>query len=426
MLNISSIQQKSIHLFSSDQNIFLLSNIIFSASTYFVMLFIPYLLTMQTMAEFSSSYNALMLLLFVFEFGISMSFLRFFQLYKITFLINAMLQMIILIGLFLMLFSPFGKMIINFFHLGQYGLNIPLFFIALISQLGWIFSKNILLAESKYRYLLGISLSILAFRITLLCYLYTLHTLTINSILLTMFIIPFIAVFFTLLLSNYKTAISFEIKLNNPRIRKIFFKYVKRFIKFSLMTYIIGILYIFSSRYLIIYLTEKNQFSLLADLGYAMTFLGIMTIASTSFRTFFIAKFHLGDTIAINNHLDKYFSKIKFFSLLAVLIATLLSIIVYGIMPSYLSFHAPVFVFIMISSYGIIFLLSLITFLSRTMNYNMLEMTINIIRLILIILITHFLLINSPVVGFLLINLVLLTAEIIFAKIILKRLSHVH
>lgn len=426
MLNFSLIQQKSIHLFSSDQSIFLLSNIIFSASTYFVMLFIPYLLTMQTMAEFSSSYNALMLLLFVFEFGISISFLRFFQLYKITFLINAMLQMIILIGLFLMLFSPFGKMIINILHLGQYGLNIPLFFIALISQLGWIFSKNILLAESKYRYLLGISLSILAFRITLLCYLYTLHTLTINSILLTMFIIPFIAVFFTLLLSNYKTAISFEIKLNNPRIRKIFFKYIKRFIKFSLMTYIIGILYIFSSRYLIIYLTEKNQFSLLADLGYAMTFLGIMTIASTSFRTFFIAKFHLGDTIAINNHLDKYFSKIKFFSLLAVLIATLLSIIVYGIMPSYLSFHAPVFVFIMISSYGIIFLLSLITFLSRTMNYNILEMTINIIRLILIILITHFLLINSPVVGFLLINLVLLTAEIIFAKIILKRLSHVH
>lgn len=377
------------------------------------------------MAEFSSSYNALMLLVFVFEFGISMSFLRFYQLYKITFLINTMLQMIILIGLLLIVFSPFGKKLIDLFHLGQHELNIPLFFIALISQLGWIFSKNVLLAERKYRYILGISLSVLILRIALLCYLYTLNTLTINSILITMFIIPFVIVFSTLLIHSYKIITSFEIKLDNPRIKAVFFLYLKRFIKFSLMTYIIGILYIFSGRYLIIYLTEKNQLSLLADLGYAMTFLGIMTIASTSFRTFFVAKFHLGDTNSIKTHLDTYFSKIIPFSFLAVLTATILSIAVYGIMPNYLSIDAPIFVFIMTSSYGIIFLLSLITFLSRTMNYNTLEMTINTIRLILIILISRFVFLNNPVMGFLLINLVLLIGEVIFAKIILKRLYYV-
>lgn len=420
------MQQKILRIFSSDQGQFLLANIIFSASTYLVMLFIPYMLTVQTMAEFSSTYNALMLLLFVFEFGISMSFLRFYQIHKITFLINTVLQIIILIGLLIITVSSFGETITDLFHLGQTELKIPLFFGALISQLGWIFSKNILLAERRYRYILNISISTLILRIASLGYLYTQNILTINSILLTMFIIPFIAVYSVLLINSYKIITSFEIKINNPRLKRYFLFYVKRFVKFSLMTYFIGMLYVFSGRYLIIYLTEKNQLSLLADLGYAMTFLGIMTIASNSFRTFFIAKFHLGDMHSIKNHLNHYLHKIKSLIFAALLVALLLSIIVYVIMPSYLSIYAPLFVFIMTASYGIIFLMSLITFLSRTMNYNALEMTINAIRLIIIVLITRFVFLNNPIVGFLLINLVLLSGELIFAKIILKRLNYAH
>ncbi|WP_294925789.1 hypothetical protein, partial [Sulfuricurvum sp.] len=210
------------------------------------------------------------------------------------------------------------------------------------------------------------------------------------------------------------------------RINKVFFFYLKRLMKFSLMTYIIGMLYVLAGRYLIIFLTEKNQLSLLADLGYAMTFLGIMTIVSTSFRTFFVSKFHLGDMHSIKIHLDNYLRKIKSLIFGVLLIAAFLSMIVYMIMPSYLSINAPFFVFILTASYGIIFLMSLVTFLSKTMNYNKLEIIINSIRLIMVVVITRFVFLYHPLMGFFLINLVILIGEMIFTKMILNRLHYVY
>ncbi|MCX6062009.1 MAG: hypothetical protein NT103_07165 [Campylobacterales bacterium] len=378
------------------------------------------------MAEFSSVYNALLLLLGIFEFGIPISFLRFYQMYKITFLINAVLQLTILAGLIIIAFSPLGTLLIEGFHLEQSEMNIILFFIALITQLSWSFSRNILLAERRYTFILTLSVFIFLIRTFSLGYLYYLETLRLNSILMSMFIIPFIPVFYVLLANNVNIISTSDIISNYRRTKKIFFFYLKRFIKFSLMTFIIGVLYVFSGRYLIIYLTEQHQISLLADLGYAMTFLGIMTIASASFRTFFVSKFHLGDKKSIILHLNNYMKQINLLVIFAILIAALLSITVYFIMPNYLSINAPIFVFIMTASYGIIFLMSLITFLSPTMNYNVLEITINAARLIIIVAITRFVFLKNPIFGFLLINLVLLIAELIFAKIILKRLHYVH
>jgi hypothetical protein len=117
--------------------------------------------------------------------------------------------------------------------------------------------------------------------------------------------------------------------------------------------------------------------------------------------------------------------QIKIFIFLTIILSAILAIIVYFIMPNYLSINAPIFVFIMTTTYGIIFLMSMITFLARTMNYNTLEFTINIIRLLTVIILARFVFLENPFVGFLLINLVLLAGEVVFAKIILKRLHYV-
>jgi hypothetical protein len=389
-----------------------------------VMLFVPYMLTIKSMADFSSVYNALILLIGIFEFGIPISFLRFYQMYKITFLINVALQLTILTLLLILAFSSLGSILISGFHLGHGEMNISLFFIALITQLSWSFSRNILLSERRYSHILTLSTSIFIIRMLSLGYLtiYSVHS--INSILLLLFTLPFTLVFYILLENTIKVIRTSKIISNYRYSKKIFFFYLKRLMKFSFMTFIIGILYVFSGRYLIIYLTEKNQTSLLADLGYAMTFLGIMTIASTSFRTFFVSKFHLGDKKSILLHLDQFIKQIKSFILIALIFSALLSVIVYFIMPGYLSIKAPIFVFIMTTSYGIIFLMSLITFLSRTMNYNSLEITINFIRLVTIVIITRFIFLQNPILGFFLINLILLAGELIFAKIIVTRLRY--
>lgn len=419
------MRQKVLSLFSSDQSIFFLANIVFSASTYMVMLLVPYMLTIEFMAEFASVYNVLILLLSIFELGIPFSFLRFYQMYKITFLINTVLQITVLTSLMITTFTPIGTHILTYFHLDESHLNTPLIFIALIGELSWSFARSILLSERKFTLILTLSCSIFIIRAISIGYLYFSETLSINTILISIFTLPYISVFYIVLSNSVKILSQTNFIANYRRTKKIFFFYLKRFMKFSFLTFIIGTLYVFSGRYLIIYLTEKHQISMLADLGYAMTFLGIITIAAASFRTFFVSKFHLGDKKAILLHLSNYMRQIKIFIFLTIILSAILAIIVYFIMPNYLSINAPIFVFIMTTTYGIIFLMSMITFLARTMNYNVLEFTVNLTRLIIVILIARYAFLDHPLLGFLLINLVLLLGEIVFAKIILKRLRYV-
>lgn len=418
------MRQKVLSLFSSDQSIFLLANIVFSASTYLVMLLVPYLLTIESMADFVSSYNALILLLSIFELGIPFSFLRFYQMYRIIFLINSVLQMAVLFVLIICIVTPIGTLLMTNFHLNSSKISISLILIALIGELSWSFARAILLAEHKFTLILILSISIFLIRVFSIMYLYFAEILSINSILISIFTLPYLSVFYILLTNNIKVITHSNIKINFNRTKKIFLFYLKRFIKFSFLTFIIGTLYVFSGRYLIIYLTEKHQVSLLADLGYAMTFLGIITIAAASFRTFFVSKFHLGDKESILLHLTHYMKQMKLFILLTIMLSSILAIVVYFIMPNYLSTNAPIFVFIMTITYGIIFLMSMITFLARTMNYNTLEFTINLIRLLTVIIIARFVFLENPILGFLQINLVLLLGEVVFAKIILKRLHY--
>jgi hypothetical protein len=417
--------QKFQVLLKSDQSIFLLANIVFSASTYMVMLFIPYMLTLKPMAEFSSVYNALILLIGIFEFGIPISFLRFYQMYKITFFINTLLQLTILITIFFISFPPLGIILLEMFHLDQTVINTSIFFIALMAQVSYSFSRNILLVERKYIYNLILSFSIFFIRIISLGYLYIHELFTINSILFSMFIIPFTLVFYVIISDSLKNLLPTKI-LTFPCNYKIFIFRLKRYLKYSLSTFIIGVIYVFAGRYIIIYLTETHQLSLLADLGYSMTFLGVVAIATASFRTFFIAKFHLGDMNSIILHLDSYLKSVKLYVFYAFILSILLSLIIYLIMPSYLTYRTPIFSFITTFSYAIIFLMSLVNFLARTMNYNRLEASINIFRLVMVILISRFIFLNFPIFGFFLINMILVFGELLMTKIILKRLYNAH
>lgn len=416
--------QKIRPLFQRDQTIFLLSNIIFSASTYAVMLLLPYLLSIESMAEFSSAYNAMIILLFIFEFGISVSFLRFYQIYRITFFINLLAQSAVLIFLIALMLTPLGKGIIGLFHIDTSPEGVFLFFAALIAQTLWTFAKNILLSNRNYHAIFYHSLIILTLRILLLGYLYYVGDVSLITILITMFILPFLITFIIPILSAHRIITEFKPYFRHKRMQKILLFYLKRFVQYSFLSYLIGVLYIIAGRYLIVYLTEKHETALVADLGYAMTFLGIIMIASASFRTFFIATYHLGDMQSITYHLERYLGNIRSLSLYILLISFLLSITVYLIMPGYLSYRAPLFVFIMTSTYGIIFLFSMITFLARTMSYNRLEITINLIRLLIIILITHLFFRASPLFSFFLINASLLGMEVVFAYLILKKVRY--
>lgn len=422
------MKERILALLKKDHTLFLLSNVVYSASTYFVMLLVPYILTLKQMADFSSVYNVLLLMMMIFEFGLSVSFLRFHQIYKVIQLINAFSLSTVFIILLIVFYTPLNSLMISFFDLNTLDFNLTLFFISLIVQLGWTFAKNIMLTQQRFRSIFVYSVLTLLIRIGGLIYFYYAHLegaeITLNFILLYMFILPF---FFTpLILAAYIVQIFRTYRnhvINIRRYKSIFLHYLKRFIRFSLLSYFIGMLYIFAGRYLILYLTEQSQTSLLADLGYAMTFLGIMTIASASFRTYFVSKFHLGDMESIRTHLSTFSQHLKTYTISILFISAFISLMVYIVMPSYLSIRSPIFVFIMLFSYGIIFFLSLITFLARTMSYNRLEIGINAFRLIATIIIARTIFIPYPILGFILINTILLLAEMYFAYVILKKIA---
>lgn len=389
------------------------------------MLLVPYFLNADKMAELSSVYNALMILLFVFEFGISMSFLRFYQIKKITFLINSLSQMGILLLLLLIVLASFSSTFFHLLNLDDFAVDKALFFLALAGQLSWIFAKNLLISIKNYRVIAGLAMSIFALRIAGFFYLKNIDILVIDEILLSMFIIPFALSFFFVITLNMQTIVKIQKEVLNLKLIKLFFVQLKHFGKFSIETYAIGMLYLLAGRYLIVFLSDTGNTEILADLGYAMTFLGIITIATTSFRTYFVAKFHLSDMKSINAHLGYYLGNIKKYSIAAIGISMLISLIIYLIKPAYLSANASIFAFILLSSYSLIFFLSMITLLSKTMNYNFLELKINAMRLIMVYAICHLFFLKNPIFGFVLINLVMLLGELYFASKILKRLNYV-
>ncbi len=419
------MKQKILKLIRSDQIVFLLSNIIFSASTYIVMLFIPYVLNVKTMADFSSVYNAFILMLFILEFGISMSFLRYYKVHHETKFINSFLQLLIFLLIIIALETSIGLQVTSYFFVEKVGVNSRLFFFAIASQLSWVFARNTLLSLQKYNVILCGSFSILIIRFFSLLYLMRIEEITIDKLIGTVFFLPFIFILVFVISYNVREFIAglyvFLVNRYKKRTLKILYIKIKHFLKFSMMTYLIGIFYVFSGRYLVVYLTENNSHQLLAELGYAMTFLGIITIASNSFRSFFVGKYNLGDVEGISAHLNSIKNNFLYYLVGSIIFSILMSLIVYLIMPGYLTYRSPLFAFILLLSNTIIFFMSLITFLSKTMNYNALELKINITRFVLVVLVIRMVFLDNPISGFVLINLVMLLPEAWFASRILKK-----
>jgi len=101
----------------------------------------------------------------------------------------------------------------------------------------------------------------------------------------------------------------------------------------------------------------------------------------------------------------------------------LMALFVYIIKPSYLSIDTAIFVFILVESYLASSYLGMFSLLSKTFNFNNLELKLNVIRLILVAVWVHTMLLRSPIVGFLGLNLSMVLVELFFAKIVLDRVK---
>ena len=411
--------------YQKKHHMFLFSNVVFSGSTYLGMIYIPFLLNIDEMADLSILYNAMLILMYLIELGITVSFLRFYQIKKHVLIINSIIQLLLIAFLIILGSTYLGGELFGWLNIANLDTSKELFFLSIICQLSWIFAKNILLTLKHYEYILLFSLSILIVRIIGI-YLLDAENINIKNILITFFIIPFIPAALFTIINNLKNIISIRIQYLSMRIINIFLRQSMQFLKFSLFAYIIGLLYILSNRYIILYLSESGQNEMIADLGYAMSFMGIITVFSLSFRTYYISIFKFSDINSINKYLDNYLKKIKVFAFFGILISFGIVTFFLLVKPEYLSINSVIFLLIKLISAGLVLLFSLITFLARTMNFNRLELKINLVRFFLVCGACHSIIPLYPIFGFIIINLIIVLVEIYFSKIVLRKLKYAY
>ncbi len=411
-------------LLSNDGAIYFLSSLVYSFSTYLIALLIPYKLNLETMAEFSSVFNIVMLLSFVFELGIVTSFLRHNQIYRVSGYINSFLQLSVFILILIFSKTILGDWLDGLFGLSNVSIAREYIYLSVLSILMWIFFKNNLLAEKKIKLIIYNAFWILFVRVAFLVYIFFYTTnISLNHIYLYLFVIPFVVMLIFLLRDNIKFVLNLKELIGDRRNINIFKKRLKKFINFSILTYCIAILYVYTGRYVIVYVTDNNMKQLMAELGYAFSFFGLVLVFITSIRSYLISKFNIADMDAIEKYVRKINSyKYKFF-LFSIVISITMSYIVFLIKPSYLSDRSVIFVFILILSYVLIAYYSLITLLSKTFNFNQLELLLNVIRLVLVILSVHLIFIKYPIIGFVVLNMSMVAIEYLFARIVLKRVQ---
>ena len=409
-------------LASSDGALFTLSNLIFSFSTYLIALAIPYKLDLKMMADFSATLNIVMILAFIFEFGLATSYLRFNQLYSTTRYINAYFQLFIFSILILFYSTFLGDYLIGSFGFENISLSHEYIYLSIFALLSWMFFKNVYLSNKNIKFIFVNAIILLLIRVGFLVYVFTQEQLlSLDEIFLYFFILPFslISILNIKYIFLYLKK-SFQM-IGEKRNIKIFTKRFKQLLIFSALSYIINSLYIYTSRYAIVYLTEHNMTETLAELGYAFSFGGLIMVFMVSMRLYFISKFNISDIDAIIEYVKKIGHYKFHFIVVAFLFSLLISYIVSIIKPDYLTIRSIYFLFIIIFSYAIIAYYSMFTLLSKTFDFNKLELALNIVRLILVVVVAHFFMQSSPVLGFGLISIAIILIEYIFAKIVLRK-----
>ena len=389
-----NLKYKISGLLKKNSSLYIISNLIFSFSTYFVMLMVPYYLNLNELGNFIASYQIILLYILIFELGLSISYVRYYKLYKSIKIINSFFQIFIILILVLIPFTVFGDLINSLVNIDKTNINSVILYFSTLSLLCWNLLKSVLLSLEKFYSILIFSIVILIIRMILLKILsINSDFIDINHLFLSLFIIPFIPTILYLLkyhFTNIKTFLKIKITHNNINFFMLYKTRIKKYFFFSSATFISSLIYGYTLSILIIKLLEINEKTKLSELGYGMTFIGIVSIFVISIRNFYISKFKFNDKAEIINFLNFINSlKIKTF-ILSIIICITLSSFIYLIKPDYLSNYTILYTILIILSYILISYFSMYTLLTKVFNENFLEIKINLIRCIGVYTIVHF------------------------------------
>jgi len=374
------------------------------------------------MADFSATLNIVMILAFVFEFGLATSYLRFNQLYSTTRFINSYFQFFIFFILLLFCNTFLGDILGGIFGFQNINLDVRYIYLTIFALLSWMFFKNVYLSNKKIKFIFFHSLLLLAIRVGFLIYIFMQEALvSLDTIFLYLFIAPFVLIMFFNMKINVLDMIKSFHYIRDIRQLNIFTYRFKKLFIYSFLIYLISVVYVYTSRYPLVYLTDNGFTEILAELGYAFSFGGLVLVFTNSIRLYLISKFNISNV----DEVIKYIGAIKRYKYKFIALSILVSAFVAGIVnfikPDYLTYISVVFTFVLLLAYFLTSYYGMFTLLSKTFDYNKLELLINIVRLGVVVLAVHLLLGKYPVLGFIIANMSMVIIEYIFANIILNK-----
>lgn len=427
LINNLNLKYKISGLLKKNSSIYIISNLIFSFSTYFVMLVVPYYLNLNELGNFIASYQIILLYILIFELGLSISYVRYYKLYASIKIINSFFQIFIILILILIPFTVFGDLINSLVNIDKTNINSIILYFSTLSLLCWNLLKSVLLSLEKFYSILIFSIVILIIRMILLKILsINSDFIDINHLFLSLFIIPFIPTILYLLkyhFTNIKTFLKIKITHNNINFFMLYKTRIKKYFLFSSSTFISSLIYGYTLSILIIKLLELNEKTKLSELGYGMTFIGIVSIFVISIRNFYISKFKFNDKAEIINFLNFINSlKIKTF-ILSIIICITLSSFIYIIKPDYLSNYTILYTILIILSYILISYFSMYTLLTKVFNENFLEIKINLIRCIGVYAIVHFYIEKNFDITLIAVYAFIPLMEFIYSRILISKIN---
>lgn len=397
-------------LLSDEKFIFLIANGLFSLSSFSLTFLMPYLLPGEVYAQFVYLFSMMFAIVAFFEFGLTTTFVRNYQIESILTASNSFYVERVLFALILLLGLLPNNYINRFLSLDvDFVLNLMFYGLVLL-QLIWQFNRARLNAMKKFREIFFRSMIILVLRVIGILYIFLSHgQIGMKGILLLSLVIPFAYELFE------KTF--FDLKLVFTRqLKKFQITDISKYLQFSVLIFLSAILFIYSTRYLMIIFKKFALDQFIAELGYALGFLGIINILNFTIRNFYISKLHPDNPSEIRAYLDS----LKQFRYKILVIIGLSSIpflcIVYFFRPDYFSINSIYILAAVLVSSSLTIYFGLFTLVTKTLGMLKLDIAYNIIRIVVAIFLVQITVPSNPLLAVLLVYNWIWICEWIFAR----------
>lgn len=367
------MRSKIIRFLKKDISFYFGANVIFSISTLVVNLCLPKILEPSFFEEFIYVFQMVLFMTTVSQIGIVVGLYQFLEKHRLESL-NAYYTAILFVNLSLLVLGLIhGNIITSLLRLGALSnLEHLMFYLSIIASGIFLYNKGKNIADKSYKYMMKVAVTAFSIRLLVILALYFVNVTSLPLTLFLLFILPFIQDIKDYIVNSFRY-------INWGRLNK---NLTKTFLVYSLKVWLIASLFNVSDRIFII-LTKDINIQFTTAIAFASGFIGIISLFNASFTNYFLSNLSHNRIDGIQIYLRRLKKVLIPYIGLLLFICFVFSIAVYYIYPT-LGMIAAVVLFITLLRSGLISYLGMFSLLSKVLDLLNIEITLNILRIIVV------------------------------------------